>query len=286
MSYNFKKLSDVEVVENLSNEVHFLIEDDKEIKRVPENKVGGIQISDAEPGQTIVVKTVDENGRPTSWESANLVREWEDLENKPFYEQENIIFNEQVELQDDNIVYLDTIFTLEEWGNYKVVVDDAEFLVKCVFDDTDSSPVLHINNGNWTINIFSDYRNECFVDAYDITGTHSIKIIDLDNPTIKPLDKKFIPGLPCHVKVRRDSDGNYYSNFTYGEIEGIAATGTPLYATIESEISGKWITNLSYGYYYFGYYTMPDDDILIFTNPSKNDSSIVFYNSAGTIAVS
>lgn len=38
---------------------------------------GGIEVTGAEVGQTIVVKAVDENGKPTEWETAELPAGWE-----------------------------------------------------------------------------------------------------------------------------------------------------------------------------------------------------------------
>lgn len=37
---------------------------------VPES--GGIEVTGASVGQTIVVKAVDDNGKPTEWETADL----------------------------------------------------------------------------------------------------------------------------------------------------------------------------------------------------------------------
>lgn len=42
-----------------------------DIPEMPEN-IGGIPIDTAEVGQTIAVKAVDENGKPTEWEAADL----------------------------------------------------------------------------------------------------------------------------------------------------------------------------------------------------------------------
>lgn len=40
--------------------------------KIPEGGGGGIEVTGAEIGQTIVVKAVDENGKPTEWECADL----------------------------------------------------------------------------------------------------------------------------------------------------------------------------------------------------------------------
>lgn len=76
MAYDFKKLSDVAVVETPADTANVLIEEDGVIKKVAKDKVGGtggLEVaSTAEVGQTIVVKAVDENGKPTEWEYDNL----------------------------------------------------------------------------------------------------------------------------------------------------------------------------------------------------------------------
>lgn len=72
MAYEFKKLSDVAVVETPTDTANVLIEEDGVIKKAPKSAVGGaggIEVASvAEVGQTIVVKAVDENGKPTEWE--------------------------------------------------------------------------------------------------------------------------------------------------------------------------------------------------------------------------
>lgn len=71
----FKKLSAVEAVASVSDTASVLIEEDGVIKRAPKSEVGGIKVaSTAEVGQTIVVKSVDENGKPTEWECADMAK--------------------------------------------------------------------------------------------------------------------------------------------------------------------------------------------------------------------
>jgi hypothetical protein len=48
--------------------------------KIPEGGSGGIEVTGAEVGQTIVVKAVDENGKPTEWECTNMPSDWELLE--------------------------------------------------------------------------------------------------------------------------------------------------------------------------------------------------------------
>ena len=69
---DFKKLSAVDTVETVSDAAHVLIEEDGVIKRAPKDEVGGVKVTHAEVGQTIVVKAVDGNGVPTEWECVDI----------------------------------------------------------------------------------------------------------------------------------------------------------------------------------------------------------------------
>lgn len=85
MAYEFKKLGDVEIAEAISESANVLIEEEGNIKRVSKNNVvpnnvalksdipdAVINPSSAVVGQTIVVKAVDENGKPTEWECTDM----------------------------------------------------------------------------------------------------------------------------------------------------------------------------------------------------------------------
>lgn len=88
MAHEFKKLGDVEIAEAISESANVLIEEEGNIKRVSKNNVvpnnvalksdipeipdAVINPSSAVVGQTIVVKAVDENGKPTEWECADM----------------------------------------------------------------------------------------------------------------------------------------------------------------------------------------------------------------------
>lgn len=73
MSYEFKKLSAVDIVETANDKAKVLIEQNGSIKRVSKDEVGGIKIaSTAEVGQVIAVKAVDAQGKPTEWECVDL----------------------------------------------------------------------------------------------------------------------------------------------------------------------------------------------------------------------
>ena len=85
MAHEFKRLGDVEIAETISESANVLIEEEGNIKRVSKNNVvpnnvalksdipdAVINPSSAVVGQTIVVKAVDETGKPTEWECADM----------------------------------------------------------------------------------------------------------------------------------------------------------------------------------------------------------------------
>ena len=85
MAHEFKRLGDVEIAEAISESANVLIEEEGNIKRVSKNNVvpnnvalksdipdAVINPSSAVVGQTIVVKAVDENGKPIEWECADM----------------------------------------------------------------------------------------------------------------------------------------------------------------------------------------------------------------------
>ena len=95
MSYKFKSIADVDVVNTLTDKASVLIEENGAIKKVPKDEVGGgVKVASAEVGQTIVVKSVDENGKPVEWECVDAQPDWNQndpaaadyVKNKPFGE--------------------------------------------------------------------------------------------------------------------------------------------------------------------------------------------------------
>lgn len=80
MAYEFKKLSDVNVIESISDSTNVLVEENGSIVKMAANSMIPEDVAlksdvvlapaTASVGQTIVVKAVDENGKPTEWEAA------------------------------------------------------------------------------------------------------------------------------------------------------------------------------------------------------------------------
>lgn len=81
MAYEFKKLSDVNVIESISDSTNVLVEENGTIVKMAANSMIPEDVAlksdvvlapaTASVGQTIVVKAVDENGKPTEWETTD-----------------------------------------------------------------------------------------------------------------------------------------------------------------------------------------------------------------------
>ena len=78
MAYEFKKLSDVNSIEGMKENLNVLVEDSGEIVKIaannmiPEDYIPAPATAIA--GQTLIVKSVDENSKPTEWEAATITR--------------------------------------------------------------------------------------------------------------------------------------------------------------------------------------------------------------------
>lgn len=82
MAYEFKKLSDVNVIESISDSTNVLVEENGSIVKMAANSMIPEDVAlksdvvlaptTASVGQTIVVKAVDESGKPTEWEAKDV----------------------------------------------------------------------------------------------------------------------------------------------------------------------------------------------------------------------
>ena len=217
MSYEFKKLSDAEAVATVSDSASVLIEENGVIKRAPKGEVGGVKVaSTAKVGQTIVVKAVDADGKPTEWECADKggQADWNEndetsmayVRNRPFYDKTEIItlYEEQTVscITDGNYAY----------GNYEPLnMEELQWktLVVIVFDGVEYENIFWNSNGenDWIDFRLSDgnavgiytfggrYGNDTWnnvVVPSSLAGEHTIKIVQkMSRP--KQLDSKFIP---------------------------------------------------------------------------------------------
>lgn len=117
---------------------------------------------EAEVGQIIVVKAVDENNKPTEWEAADLPDsiarhpDWNQndeaasdfIENRPFYKEENIeelIFEGEINFDEDNCYYFDPQIKLKTGTKYAIIFNGLAYEEECYYDDTDSQIMIQVD---------------------------------------------------------------------------------------------------------------------------------------------
>ena len=202
MAHEFKKLSDVEIVTSPSDNTNVLIEEDGVIRKMPKSEMsGGVKVaSTAEVGQTLVVRAVDENGKPTEWECVDFAQaDWNQndstakdyVKNRPFYEEETRIY-----LQEQTIVTLDSNgygtyeleTSLKQSQTYTIVWDGVAYESK-VFSNVDADDVANIEINGESLKIINSYS---FQGTASMEGEHTLEIY-MDDTAIKQLDKKYIP---------------------------------------------------------------------------------------------
>lgn len=141
-------------------------------------------IQTAEVGQAIVVKAVDENGKPTEWETADMSSgggktTWDDLEGKPFGEEqafEPIVWDGNTEGKETIDVNSMTFYKIPNSENsLGAVIDRREIIFKddhydylgYVYDVTDDSKIQLFSYSVSTLN----YTEQGFESAVHVSGT-------------------------------------------------------------------------------------------------------------------
>ena len=122
----------------------------------------------AQVGQTIVVKTVDANGKPTDWECVDKgASSWNELEDKPFYDymtpDEYTVYKGVINLTEDNGYYeayvdTDPYCCLIEDCQYKVIINELEY--NCL-------PVKEGNYYSFTLPLNQDNEKTIFIEWGD-----------------------------------------------------------------------------------------------------------------------
>lgn len=278
MAYEFKKLGDVEVVETPMDTANVLIEEDGVIKKVAKDEVGGVKVaSAAEVGQTIVVKAVDKNGKPTEWECANFpegVKSWHDLENKPFYEEvnETVIFPEE-ELT-YNADYGDIIifkpFTLVVGEEYIVNWDSKEYkLTAEQFGPSIMLGSMKAMTGDATIPFaiicggFSEYSGL----VVTLPGvTHAVMSIKQRENVVHTIDPKYIKDM-YYEEISRTS---LIKDFTF-TTKTSTTTGSERYVHYEYAGDLGYYPNLEVGYPYIITVDGVDYEVVPTTDSSTAD---------------
>lgn len=174
MDHNYKKLSDVDVVESIEDSANVLVEVDGVIKKTAKSNVGG---------------------------GAGGVSSWNDLEDKPFYEEvaSVSIFDGDIAMQypvgeeGDSVHFFDSELNLINGEEYRVVMDGTVNGNPFSFND------VIVCNGELEVNhnleILKD-RVVCWEDEYCFAGHLSI---EHEEETVKTLDSKYMGA--CHVML-------------------------------------------------------------------------------------
>lgn len=108
-------------------------------KKFLPDDVGGVNLTGAAPGQTILVKSVDEKGKPTAWEAADPVTgaDWNadegepgHVQNRPFYTEygeEAVILPETTITPDDDMFVMEDTLPIVAGQEYTVTVNGTAY---------------------------------------------------------------------------------------------------------------------------------------------------------------
>ena len=101
----------------------------------------GVQLEGtAEVGQTIVVKAVDENGKPTEWEAADITTGWETIASGEFTEEvSNILINK--DNNGDAFKLTEAYFALSVIGTSSNTVDRGAIEIRVNGNSASNAPV-------------------------------------------------------------------------------------------------------------------------------------------------
>lgn len=184
--YEFKDIATIDVAESVSESAHVLVEDGGVIKRLSKEEVGG------------------------------GVKSWNDLTDKPFYEEETVvtetIIDDVVAITHIGEVYghifygydLTDVMSIEPNSKYKVAIDGGEYVCEPkynedlmlyflgngkFFDVEDSGEPFFIselpcNGKTYSCGIAIEEQSEAKNLHIEVTSVEEI---------VKPLDEKFIP---------------------------------------------------------------------------------------------
>lgn len=167
-------------------------------ERMPDNM-------SAEVGQMIVVKAVDENGKPTEWEAVNVptggASHWDDIEGKPFYEEgeETVLFDGDITFSPDGKLKGQTqitYFEIEQGKTYKI--DWNGYAYEC------ASKQVELDNG-----VFVSYLGNAVLLEEEDTGENFLFYCGKDeageNVSVAayiPMTESKIPNervIPCKI---------------------------------------------------------------------------------------
>lgn len=218
----YKKLSEATFVENIMDTANVLIEENDEIKRVPENVIGRVK--------TVNGTKADENG------NVEITTSWNDLEDRPFGVSEVVkvpVLAEQTlsfAKPSDSATYGMALLNIviEKDKTYEVVFDGETYQCDSFVQET----AIGLGNMN-IVDSTADDTSEPFIIACNTEpsmcmmgaaeGDHTVSITMIDEQ-VKKIDKKYLPATGGMMRVNISDSGTYSaaSSFTadktYAEI--------------------------------------------------------------------
>ena len=199
----------------------------------PQSSTGGGSASidvTAEVGQTIIVKEVDKNGKPTKWESA-------DYQPRTHWTEETEIFPETTVELTDGAWEGEAPNNMEIGRTYKVIWNGTEYT--CVAKDgaiVDYAGAVVI--GNTDAALGTGDTGEPFIigtaDGYgimmDMTGSASVTLSIVCEVATQIPQKYLTSAFPYYIEVtgRGTDDDPYVCNDTVANVNAIFESGRPL----------------------------------------------------------
>lgn len=177
MAYEFKKLSDVNVIETMNDSLNVLVENDGEIVKIAANEMmSAVEIPEGFSGS------------------------WNDLTDRPFSEsvRKAVAFPEQSVAFTNSRAYLSGDFSKINYGHdaVHVVWDGVEYVCECAWFQEGYAFGNFSAYGGWgngePFNAMLGSNTGVTIESVDGTSPHTIEIFVYDEVT-DPLDEKFIP---------------------------------------------------------------------------------------------
>lgn len=186
----------------------------------------------------------------------NMSTSWNDLKDKPFYEEECVLFEGDIEITTESLYYLENPIGLSKQNRYKAIVNGAEYESEYYWDDTGDGDTWYFKDEEGKP-LFCYYGNSAYFSFFD-EGTFHVKIVDVANSTLKTLDEKYIPdsvkgggSYDAVINLGTYSDTNTLSDLTGGSVP--VGTVKMIEAKIAAGEMPKLKGVITYSYYDFLY---------------------------------
>lgn len=214
-------------------------------KFLPDDVGGGTSIDvTAEVGQTIIVKEVDANGKPTKWESADYQprTHYEEGSNVTLFDGSCYVRNTRT------IVELEPAFILVSGKKYTVTLDGVIYEFEAYIDEHDCVNVGAPYNYDEREFDFSEIplSISCYDDdglvsdfACNVGGDHTLTVVE-NNEIIHRLDEKYIPHTIARIAdiPTKTSELVNDSNFITSDALSGLGGGDMLKATYDTDGDG------------------------------------------------